>query len=300
MPFRGLCNRLVVTSTHGSPHSRAERSRARRPTARSCLLCRARLHASVGTSSPQAPKNRCRSFDPGWQHAVRRATNCSLSRLPGGSSPCPGPMTRNQLVRHGRGPVEIGVLTPHVVSPRPLARTAVTPRALLHSRCANSARFRDPRAPFIDMSFGAVPHRCRRATFRRPPLLPLFGHTDAASDTRSRARQCSLDPRRLGYSPRLEGPRAARRLLQSRDSVSTPTEDPSPASSRQAVHPRSPAPCATPKSRAPAPTAGLSTGQGPAFPHREHAFGNPRRGDRSPHRGIDPNPIDPDTPVANS
>lgn len=164
MPFRGLCNRLVVTSTHGSPHSRAERSRARRPTARSCLLCRARLHASVGTSSPQAPKNRCRSFDPGWQHAVRRATNCSLSRLPGGSSPCPGPMTGNQLVRHGREPVEIGVLTPHVVSPRPLARTPVTPRALLHSRCANSARFRDPRAPCIDMSLEAIPHRCRRVT----------------------------------------------------------------------------------------------------------------------------------------
>lgn len=181
----------------------------------------------------------------------------------------------------------------------PLARAPVTPRALLHSRCAHSARFRTrerlastcPSVVHPPLPVSVLPTAATAALAW--PHGRSFRHAFTST-------QCSLDPRRLGYSPRLEGPRAARRLLQSRDSVSTPTEDPSPASSRQAVHPRSPAPGATPKSLAPAPTAGLSTGQGPAHPHRELAFGNPRRGDRSPHRGIDPNPIDPDTPVADS
>lgn len=128
-----------------------------RPTARSCLPCRARLHALVGTSSPQASMDRCRSFDPGWQHAVRRTTNCSLSRLPGGSDPCPGSDDWQPACSAGCEPVEIGVLTLHVMSPRPACacpRDTTSPSSLaLRSQRA----IPDSRAPCIDMSFGRSP-----------------------------------------------------------------------------------------------------------------------------------------------
>lgn len=111
---------------------------------------------------------------------------------------------------------------------------------------------------------------------------------------------CSLDPRRLGYSPRLEGPRAARRLLQSRDSVSTPTEDPSPASSRQAVSWRSPALCATPKSHACSTNGWAVSRSGASAPLARRRFRQPTPWRPLARMGLNPNPIDPDTPVANS
>lgn len=106
MLFHGLCNRLVVTSTHRVPNSRAGRSRDLDPRLASTSLTRARSHAAVGPSSPLAPKHLCRCLRPrvmwpcAWSHQLSPPSPPLRVDPAGSMTPC-------LLVRLGNEPVEL-------------------------------------------------------------------------------------------------------------------------------------------------------------------------------------------------
>jgi hypothetical protein len=182
----------------------------------------------------------------------------------------------------------------------------MAPRALPHSRCAHSARFRDPRAPSIAESPGE--HALSRTPSGGRHCYPCLAASAQLPGTLFAVTSCPLDPPSLGSSPRsnraacrsstsavemiLEHTSGRTKLRHSRDGKppqvgrqQRPRTHPAPRlRTEPSTGPRTP------------PTAGLSTGQGPALPSGR-AFGN------SPERPlaqneIDPDPIDPDTRVA--
>lgn len=173
--------------------------------------------------------------------------------------------------RAGRAPL----LTPPVMpSARPARRASphgTTSRSSLALRSQRAIP--DPKAPSIDKSSGEL--RALARTLRRPPLLPVLGRTGAASRHVLRGHFVSARP----SLARLFASLVRATCRSSTSAVEMIVEH--TYGRTKLRHSRGGKPPlvgrqhrSSSRNPKPAPTAGLSTGQGPALPSGR-AFGNP-------------------------
>jgi len=182
----------------------------------------------------------------------------------------------------------------------------MAPRALPHSRCAHSARFRGPRAPSIDESPGD-PALSRQPSGGRH-CYPCLAASVQLPGTLFAVTSCPLDPPSLGSSPRsqraacrpstsavemiLEHTSGRTKLRHSRDGK------PPPVGRQQRLRaPPNPALARSIENRSEDPTNGWAVNRSEASAPFRSRFRQLTRATARPDE-IDPDPIDPDTRVA--